>query len=151
LLALNMLEGSDLRALGHNSAAYIHLSAEATKLAMADRDKYFGDTDFVTIPYPLLLAKSYATERRKLIDPDKASRAFRPGSPDATVSGAPPPERPTDLSLRGDADHEGDTSYLSVMDRNRNAVSFTPSLHSGFGTGVVMGDLGFSFNCRGDY
>ena len=47
--------------------------------------------------------------------------------------------------------HEGDTSYIAVVDKDRNMVSFEPSLHSGFGTGVVMADLGFIFNCRGDY
>jgi gamma-glutamyltranspeptidase/glutathione hydrolase len=151
LFALNMIEGFDVKSLGHNSADYIHASAEAIKLAMADRDKYLGDMDFITIPFDALLAKPYAAERRKLIDMQQASRTFRPGSPETMISGAPPIERPVDLSLQGDADHEGDTSYLSVVDRDRNAVSFTPSLHSGFGTGVAMGDLGFSFNCRGDY
>ena len=48
-------------------------------------------------------------------------------------------------------DHDGDTSYIAVVDKDRNMVSFEPSLHSGFGTGVVMGNPGFIFNCRGDY
>jgi gamma-glutamyltranspeptidase/glutathione hydrolase len=52
----------------------------------------------------------------------------------------------------GEADYsEGDTSYIAVIDKDRNMVSFEPSLHSGFGTGVVMADLGLIFNCRGDY
>ncbi len=52
----------------------------------------------------------------------------------------------------GEADYsEGDTSYIAVVDKDHNMVSFEPSLHSGFGTGVVMADLGFIFNCRGDY
>ncbi len=59
--------------------------------------------------------------------------------------------RPATVNLAGNADHEGDTSYIAVIDKHRNMVSFTPSLHSGFGTGVVMGRLGFIFNCRGDY
>ena len=70
LFALNILEGYDLKTLGHNSADYIHTSAEALKLAFADREKYLGDTDFVKIPYEGLLSKDYARERRKLIDPD---------------------------------------------------------------------------------
>jgi gamma-glutamyltranspeptidase/glutathione hydrolase len=53
--------------------------------------------------------------------------------------------------LPAKADHEGDTSYIAVVDSARNMISFTPSLHSAFGTGVVMGNLGFIFNCRGDY
>ena len=55
------------------------------------------------------------------------------------------------MDLKGAADHDGDTSYLVVVDKHRNVVSFEPSLHNGFGTNVVMGRLGFSFNCRGVY
>jgi gamma-glutamyltranspeptidase / glutathione hydrolase len=61
LFALNILEGLDLKALGHNSADYIHASAEAIKLAMADRDKYLGDMDFISIPYEALLSASAAS------------------------------------------------------------------------------------------
>ena len=81
LFALNMLEGFDLRAMGLNSADYIHTSAEAVKLAMGDREKYLGDMDFITIPYEGLLSKGYAAERRKLIDPARASRELLPGNP----------------------------------------------------------------------
>lgn len=151
LFARNILEGFDLKSLSHNCAEYIHVSAEAVKLAMADRDKYLGDMDFISIPYQALLSKSYAAERRRLIDTSKASWEFRPGAPELLNSAGPQIERPVDFTLEGEADHEGDTSYISVVDHRRNVVSFTPSLHSGFGTGVVMGDLGFSFNCRGDY
>ena len=55
------------------------------------------------------------------------------------------------MDLSGDADHEGDTSYIAVVDKERNMISFTPSLHSLFGAKVVIGNLGFIFNCRGDY
>src|SRR5438552_6036058 len=79
LMALNILEGYDLKKMGLNSPDYIHTSAEAMKLAMADRDTYLGDTDFIQIPYQGLLSKDYAAERRKLIDPVKASLEFRPG------------------------------------------------------------------------
>jgi gamma-glutamyltranspeptidase/glutathione hydrolase len=128
---------------GYRSAAYIHTSAEAIKLAMADRDKYLGDTDFVKVPWEGLLSKEYAAERRKLIDPKKASRELR--------AGVETLERPLDYKLAGKGDHEGDTSYIAVVDKARNAVSLTPSLHTAFGTKVVMGELGFSLNCRGDY
>jgi gamma-glutamyltranspeptidase/glutathione hydrolase len=53
--------------------------------------------------------------------------------------------------LSGEADHHGDTRYIAVVDKDRNMVTFTPSLHSVFGTGVVLGKLGFLLNCRGDY
>jgi len=150
LFMLNMLEGYDLKKMGHNSAEYIHTSAEALKLAFADREQ-LGDTDFVHIPFEGLLAKPYAAERRKLIDPDKASLEIRPGNPERFMKTTEPAVRVPAAKV-GEADYsEGDTSYLAVIDKDRNMVSFEPSLHSGFGTGVVMADLGFIFTCRGDY
>jgi len=151
LFALNILEGFDLKALKHNSAPYIHTSIEAVKLALADREKYLGDADFIQIPFDGLLSKEYARERRALIDPARASLDLRPGVAEKFGHSTAPLDRPVRINLEGDADHEGDTSYLAVVDKDRNMVSFEPSLHSTFGTGVVMGDLGFIFNCRGDY
>ena len=138
LMFLNLLEGYDLKALGHNTAEYIHLSVEAAKLAYADRERYLGDARFIDIPFDRLLSKAYANERRQLIDEARASHEFRPGAP-------------MPASIEGDAAHEGDTSYLAIVDRHRNGVSFTPSLHYPFGTGVILADLGFMLNCRGDY
>ncbi|MBZ5680776.1 MAG: gamma-glutamyltransferase [Acidobacteriia bacterium] len=151
LIALNLLEGYDLKALGHNSADFLHISVEALKLAMADREKFLGDMDFIKIPYDGLLSKEYARERRKLIDPSKASLELRPGSPEKFASHGSLPDRPVHVVLDGNADHTGDTSYIAVIDKDRNMVSFEPSLHEAFGTGVVMGSTGFIFNCRGDY
>lgn len=150
LIALNLLEGFDLKALGHNTPDFLHTSVEAMKLAMADREKYLGDQDFIKIPYDGLLSKEYARERRSLIDPQKASLELRPGSPEKLVKNASANQRFRTV-LSGDAKHDGDTSYIAVVDRDRNMVSFEPSLHSAFGTGVVMGSTGLIFNCRGDY
>jgi len=149
LIALNLLEGYDVKKMGLNSPDYIHTSIEAIKLAMADREKYMGDMDFIKIPYDALLSKDYARERRKLIAPQQASLELRPGSPQPRTSDQP--EREVHVNLEGESDHEGDTSYLALVDKDRNMVSFEPSLHSGFGTGVVMGNTGIIFNCRGDY
>jgi len=152
LFALNILEGYDLKKMGLNSADYIHTSVEAIKLAMADRDTYLGDMDFIKIPFSGLLSKDYATARRALIDPAKSSLEFRPG--DVTSYAGQdykPTTYPQDVDMHGGASHEGDTSYIAVVDKDRNLISFTPSLHSGFGTKVVMGNLGFILNCRGDY
>jgi gamma-glutamyltranspeptidase / glutathione hydrolase len=151
LFALNILEGYDLKGLKHNSPDYIHTSIEAVKLALADREKYLGDMDFIQIPFDGLLSKDYARERRALVDMAKASLEMRPGVPEKFMKSTAPLDRPFHINLEGEADHEGDTSYLAVVDKDRNMVSFEPSLHSGFGTGVVMADLGFIFNCRGDY
>jgi gamma-glutamyltranspeptidase len=135
LFLLNLLAGYDLRALGHNTADSIHTCVEAAKLAYADRERYLGDMDFIRIPFERLLSKQYAAERRALIDPGQASMELRPGA----------------ANLVGAASHDGDTSYVAVVDKHGNGVSFTPSLHSAFGTGVVLGGLGFILNCRGDY
>jgi gamma-glutamyltranspeptidase/glutathione hydrolase len=151
LFTLNILEGYDLKAMKHNSAEYIHTSAEAIKLAFADREKYLGDMDFIRIPFEGLLSKEYAAERRKLIDSNKASLEMRPGAPETFMKGAEPVDRSVKPNTSGEADHEGDTSYIAVIDKDRNMVSFEPSLHSAFGTGVVMGETGIIFNCRGDY
>jgi len=137
--------------MGHNSADYIHTSVEAVKLALADREKYLGDMDFIRIPYAGLLSKQYAADRRKLIDASAASLALRPGTAEKFTSELAPLDRPVNVTTEGNADHEGDTSYIAVVDGTRNMITFTPSLHSAFGTGVVMGQLGFIFNCRGDY
>ena len=151
LLILNLLEGYDLKAMGLNSADYVHVGVEAVKLAYADREKYLGDMDFIRIPFAGLLSKQYARQRRGLIHMQKASFEFRPGEPEKFMTGFAPAERTVQPHLEGDARHQGDTSYLCVVDQQRNVVSFTPSLHSYFGTGVVMGELGFILNCRGDY
>jgi len=148
LIALNILEGYDLKALGHNSPEFLHTSVEAVKLAMGDREKYLGDMDFIKIPYDGLLSKDYARERGKLIDPAKASLELRPGTPTTNTAHL---DRPVHRVLQGNASHNGDTSYIAVVDKDHNMVSFEPSLHELFGTGVVMGDTGILFNCRGDY
>ncbi len=151
LFALNILEGFPLHTMGHNSHPYIHASIEAIKLAMADREKFLGDMDFIRIPYAGLLSKEYAAERRRLIDPEKASLELRPGDPSKFNPGVSFLDRKVTAHTEGSAEHAGDTSYIAVVDRDRNMISFEPSLHSAFGTGVVMGDNGFIFNCRGDY
>jgi gamma-glutamyltranspeptidase/glutathione hydrolase len=149
LLLLNLLSGFNVRSLGHNTAAQIHIAIEAAKLAYADRERFLGDTDFIDIPFRELLSNAYADDRRKLIDLQKASYELRPGEPLAYLN-SHKRKKTLHPTVSGSADHAGDTSYLAIVDKDRNAVSFTPSLHSAFGTGVVLGDLGFILNCRGD-
>ena len=143
LFALNILETFDLQALQHNSVEYIHAGVESIKLAFADRE-YLGDDRFVKIPWETLLSKEYAAQRRRLIDPDKACFEFRQGEIESFV-------HPVDIDYVKPGGDGGDTSYLCIIDQDRNVVSFTPSLHTGYGTCVAMGELGFTLNCRGDY
>ena len=81
LQQLRLLEGYDLRAMGHNSAAYIHCLVEAAKLAFADREAYYADPEFTDVPMEALLSRKYADLRRDLIDADHASMDLRPGDP----------------------------------------------------------------------
>src|SRR5437867_4085111 len=101
LFALNILEGYDLKALKHNSADYIHTSIEAVKLALADREKYLGDMDFIQTPYEGLLSKGYARERRALIDPAHASLELRPGTAEKFTKSTAPLDRPVHINYDG--------------------------------------------------
>lgn len=154
LFWLSMLNGYDLTALGLNTPDYLHLMIETAKLAYADREQYLGDWDFIKIPFKGLLSEAYAAERRKLVDPNVANGDLRPGDAWA-FEGQAAIENYLQVAkadpFADDSIHEGDTSYLCVVDKDRNMVSWTPSLHSGWGCGVVMADLGLIFNCRGDY
>ena len=128
---LNILEGFDLRALGHNSAAYLHLLLEAKKLAFADLDAWLADPERAELPVPTIISKDYATEQRKRIDPAKAAREVE--------SGVPAPHLVS----------SGDTIYLTVVDRDRNMVSFINSLFNGFGSGVTVPGTGIVLQNRG--
>jgi gamma-glutamyltranspeptidase/glutathione hydrolase len=135
--ALNILEGFDLKSMGHNSAAYLHTFIEASKLAYADRDRYYGDPKFSRIPEEVLLSKEYAAERRKLINPSAASMESRPGT------FAPP--LPTNGG-HGDSSFVHDTTCVNVMDRWGNAVSATPS--GAWLPSVIAGDTGIPLTIR---
>jgi gamma-glutamyltranspeptidase/glutathione hydrolase len=148
LQTLNMLEGFDLKSLGHNSPAYIHLLTEALKLAMADRERYYGDPDFVQVPLEALLAKEYAAERRKLIDLNKAASEMPPyGDP---VAGRAIGGTMEVNDLRGTAgSNTGGTTHLSVIDDEGNIFIATPSGGRLVG-GVVVPGLGFTLSHRSE-
>ena len=80
--ALRLLEGFDVKGMGNFSADYVHVVTEALKLAMADRDAYYGDPEFVDVPLSDLLSDAYTEIRRPLIDMQTASHAARPGDVD---------------------------------------------------------------------
>ena len=127
LMMLNILEGYDIASMGHNSAEVIYLMTEAKRLAFADRDRYVADADANTLPTAELISKAYAERRRALIDRSRASETVRAGDP---------------------TDH-ADTVYLTVVDKDRNAVSLIESIFGGFGSHVVPADLGFALQNRG--
>ncbi len=125
---LNILEGFDLGRSGHNSAATIHLTAEAMKRAFADLSEYLGDPDFVKVPVKGLTSKRYAAALRAKINPLKttAGKDIRPGD-------APRYER-------------DETTHFSVVDKVGNTVSSTYTLNGNFGNGIVVEGAGFLLN-----
>jgi len=135
LQTLRLLEGFDLKQMGFNSADYIHTVIEAEKLALADRDEYYGDPNFAKVPMQQLLSDQYTEMRRKLIDPKKASLELRPGDPynmkptkQATITGP----------------WHGGTTVMCVTDKFGNVIAATPSgLSSTAGvagrTGIIHG------------
>jgi gamma-glutamyltranspeptidase/glutathione hydrolase len=127
LMLLNLLEGIDLTAMRDDPVRYYHTLIEATKIAFADRNRYIADPAFAKLPVKELLSKDYATKRRALIDPERA----------------------IDVPAFGDMTLGRDTTYLTVVDNDRNAVSFINSIFSSFGSAVVAGDTGIVLHNRG--
>lgn len=125
---LNVLEGWDIQASGHNAARTLHLMAETMRRAYADRAVHLGDPDHWQVPLGWLLSDERAIAIRAAIDPRRAT----PSS--SVAAGTPPPP--------GGAD----TTHLSVMDRNGWAVSLTTTLNFGFGTGIVAEGTGVFLN-----
>ena len=156
LQALNILEGMNVRYMRHNSAPYLHAVTESLKLAFADRNKYVADPKFTpNIPMREMLSKEYAAIRRALIDPDKAidgeapfGNPRQPGTSSQPIAYASPQPVPGTVIT---AEENGHTTYLAVVDKDRNMVSVTSSLLSLFGSGHVVEGAGFMLNNRMAY
>jgi len=139
---MGMLNGRDLKSLGHNTPEYIHVLTEALKLAYADRHAYVGDPDFVDVPYKQMVDPDYLAERARNISMEKAAPGMPlPGDPRGFVPPAAQPARPDD------AIEHIDTSYICAVDRDGNAFSATPS--DGSSTSPLIPGLGFAASSRG--
>jgi gamma-glutamyltranspeptidase/glutathione hydrolase len=139
LQTLRLLEGYDLKSMGHNRPDAVHVMTEAMKLALADRDVYYADPLFVDVPTENLLSKKYAQLRRPLIDMKKASQVRQPGDPrnwKALLENPPKEEGTTSAPM--------DTTTCVVADKFGNVVAATPS---GF-YGVVAGKTGIFLGTR---
>src|SRR6266480_520712 len=138
---LNVLEGYDLKKMGQNSSEYIHTVTEALKLGFADRDRFYGDPNFVRVPAQQLLSKDYAAMRRALIDQSLASLAQRPGDP---VNMKPLLASATTISYNApplpENEKANDTTCVNVIDKEGNMFSATPS--GAWLPAVVAGDTG---------
>jgi len=161
LIALEILEGYDLRAMGQNSADYVHVVTEALKLAFADRNQYVADPRVVKdIPVTELLSPEYASARRALIRMDATIDSLAPpGDPRrglAMLAGqvvryrtGASPASPSDAMQPATGD--GETSSFSIADRFGNLVSVTHSVNGTFGSGMIVEGLGFVLNNRMPY
>ena len=130
LMMLNLMEQFDLRAMGHNSVQALHHMIEAKKLAYADMQRYDADPRFAKVPVSGLISKTYGAARAKLISASSANCNVPVGTPEGTDNG---------------------TTYLSVVDKEGNLISFIQSNYStvGFGAGLVVDGAGFVWHNRG--
>jgi len=170
---LALLQGFDLKAMGHNSADYLHTVVEVAKLAFADREAYYGDPLFDRVPFDVLLSEEYSAQRRGLVC-SQASLALRPGDigagvpayatfdvaadnravgrPQGLGGGRPQGHSPTLGRATGEPQpnhsHRGDTTHLDAVDREGNMVAATPS-GGWIGSSPVITGLGFPLGTRG--
>lgn len=128
LQMLQMLENFDLKAMGHNSAAYLHTLIEIKKIVYEDRARFYADPRFAKIDYSTLISPAYAKRRLQLFRPERSNKIVPAGDPRLA---------------------KGDTVYLTVVDKNFNAVSLIQSNYVGFGSGMVPDGLGFCLQDRG--
>jgi gamma-glutamyltranspeptidase/glutathione hydrolase len=128
LQLLNIMEQFDIRQMGFQSAATLHHSVEAKRLAFEDRARYYADPAFYHQPIEWLLSKDYARERARLIRPDKILMPVYPGQ----------------------APSHGDTTYFTTADANGMMVSIIQSNYRGMGSGLMPDGLGFMFQDRGE-
>ena len=148
-LTLQILDGIDLKSMGHNTPQYIHTVLQAIELAMADREAYFADPDFVNAPIDELLSPAYAAQRRERMTP---SQAFGEMPPPGKLGAAALPDQFASIvkqtihqsPMTGALSIGKDTSYLAIVDSQGNAVSMTPSDFPQTpmvpGTGMTLGN-----------
>jgi gamma-glutamyltranspeptidase / glutathione hydrolase len=143
---LNILEGFDVKAMGHNSPEALHALIEAKRIAFADRAAYDGDPGSVPASVlKTLISKEYAALRRKEIDPQHAAESYKAG----VMPGVPPTAAIAEALQNFTGLDRGDTIYMTAADGKGNFVSLIQSLFSDFGSGVVAGDTGILLHNRG--
>lgn len=149
LQQLRLLEGFELRAMGPQSVDALHTWLECAKLAFADREACYGDPTFTRVPLEELLSDDYATRRRALVDPARASLELRPGM-GQLPAGWPllgVPAAPVEPEAAAAALGRNDTTHLDAVDRAGNLVSATPS-GGWIPSSPVIPELGFPVGTR---
>ena len=149
VMQLNLIEGFDLASLGHNSAEALHLIAESIKVAKSDVYHFVTDPAHADMPTDGMTSKAFADTRRALIALDHASPYPDHGTP-AGVLTSMSTSTSSLLGPRGpllpETAYPGSTTSFSIVDSLGNVVVVTPTLGSGWGTGVVVGSTGLFFN-----
>jgi gamma-glutamyltranspeptidase/glutathione hydrolase len=139
--ALNILEGYDLKALPRANAEHLYL--EASRLAFADRNAYLADPEYVDAPVAGLLSKEFAAQRRAAIDPRRAAANVSAGDPYPYQDDQSIPLRPQTRPLQRENAH---TTHFTVSDKDGNVVSYTFTIESWGGSGIVVPGYGFLLN-----
>jgi len=135
------LEGYDLKSMPREKAEHLYL--EASRLAFADRNAYLADPEFVDAPVAGLISKDYAARRRELINPEQASVQAPAGDPYPFQNDQSVPLRPNANKLLAEGAH---TTHLTVSDKDGNIVSYTYTIESWGGSGIVVPGYGFLLN-----
>jgi len=165
LQTLAILQGFDLERMGHNSTEYVHTVTEALKLALADRDTYYGDPEVAKVPATALLSEAYAARRRSLIDPTRADNSIRPGDPWKLEPGRAPSGASSQKTGRreasagwsvgrarpvaaGASSTSSDTTSIDAADGKGNLFSAAPSSGWFFGGTFIAGDTGVPLGNR---
>ena len=142
LQMLQILKGYDVAEMGLNSTDYLHVQAEAKKLAFEDRARYYADPAFTDVPVQELISETYGEQRRQLIETDEVLSAPDAGNPRSVSTSDLDPTMQKRLN-------SGDTIYLTVADSSGMMVSLIQSNYAGMGSGLVPDDLGFMLQDRG--
>ncbi len=142
LQMLQILKGFDLEDMGLNSTDYLHVMAEAKKLAFEDRARFYADMDFADVPVQELISEEYGDQRRQLIEMDEVLSAPDAGTPRSVTTSDLDPTMRKRLN-------NGDTIYLTVADSSGMMVSLIQSNYAGMGSGLVPDGLGFMLQDRG--
>ena len=139
-MTLKVLEGYDLRNMGHNSVESLHTYISAAKLAYADRFKYIADPDYADVPWQGLISDRYAERRRQDIN-QQAPNRYEPGNPWIEEG-----RNPESVLTGSNPSPDAGTTHLTVIDRDGNAVSITNTIMSGFGSGIIPKNTGVIMN-----
>jgi gamma-glutamyltranspeptidase / glutathione hydrolase len=147
LQILNIIGDTDLKSLGWHHPNALHLMVEGMKIAYADRSQHLGDPDFVKVPVAQLVSDAYAKQRRQEIDMQRAKPSSEVKPADfQTLQQVNPSSIPTTVNTNPKSHESPETSHLTVVDEQRNAVSLTFTVNYGFGSGVVVPKTGILLN-----